>query len=138
MASAQGAASVTEYRTLARARGAGHGVSLLECRLVTGRTHQLRVHLADRGWPLVGDSVYRGSVRGRIADPRLHRAAASFGRQALHAWRAALPSSTQRRRHHGAGRSAAGSAGAAGSARDRAATYAATAGATDALTEHLE
>jgi 23S rRNA pseudouridine1911/1915/1917 synthase len=87
MASAQGAASVTEYRTLARARGAGHGVSLLECRLVTGRMHQLRVHLADRGWPLVGDSVYRGSLRRRIVDPRLHRAAAGFERQALHAWR---------------------------------------------------
>ena len=47
----------------------------------------MRVHLADRGWPLVGDTVYRGSIRGRIADPRLHRAATSFGRQALHAWR---------------------------------------------------
>ena len=122
--------AVTEYRTLARARGAGHGVSLLECRLVTGRTHQLRVHLADRGWPLVGDPVYRGSIRGRIADPRLHRAAASFERQALHAWRAALPSSTQRRRRRGAGRSAARSAGAAGTrSRSPPRRDAATAGA---------
>jgi len=47
--------------------------------LVTGRMHQIRVHLAHKGWPLVGDAVY-----GR-AD-----AAPSFPRQALHAWRVAL------------------------------------------------
>ncbi len=53
--------------------------SVLRCRLVTGRMHQIRVHLAHKGWPLVGDAVY-----GR-AD-----ASPSFPRQALHAWRVSL------------------------------------------------
>ncbi|HXE80917.1 MAG TPA: RluA family pseudouridine synthase [Vicinamibacterales bacterium] len=52
--------------------------ALVRCELVTGRTHQIRVHLAARGWPVVGDRVY-GLADARIA------------RQALHAWRATLP-----------------------------------------------
>ena len=62
-------------------------VSLLECRLATGRTHQIRVHLAARGHPVVGDPTYLRRVpavsravpepaRGRLLD---------FPRQALHA-----------------------------------------------------
>lgn len=69
-----GSPSETRYRVLAR----GEGASLLECRLVTGRMHQIRVHLAASGWPIVGDQVY-----GRVGD--------GFGRQALHAWRLSLP-----------------------------------------------
>jgi len=57
--------------------------TLLECRLETGRTHQIRVHMANIAHPLVGDSVYGRKVSG---DPRLD----SFPRQALHAWRLAL------------------------------------------------
>jgi 23S rRNA pseudouridine1911/1915/1917 synthase len=87
MASTEGAGALTDYRTLARTRGRATGLSLLCCRLVTGRTHQLRVHLADRGWPLVGEPIYKVQTRLRLADPRLHRAATSFERQALHAWR---------------------------------------------------
>lgn len=87
MARVDGSSALTEYRTLARTRGAALGLTLLGCRLVTGRTHQLRVHLADRGWPLVGDPVYRPRTRVRLPEPRLHRAAAVFPRQALHAWR---------------------------------------------------
>jgi 23S rRNA pseudouridine1911/1915/1917 synthase len=90
MASTEGAGAITGYRTLARTRGRASGLSLLCCRLITGRTHQLRVHLADRGWPLVGEPVYKVQTRLRLADPRLHRAATSFERQALHAWRLAF------------------------------------------------
>jgi 23S rRNA pseudouridine1911/1915/1917 synthase len=53
--------------------------ALLRCRLVTGRMHQIRVHLAAKGWPLVGDPVY-----GRAS------AGPAFPRQALHAWRVAF------------------------------------------------
>jgi 23S rRNA pseudouridine1911/1915/1917 synthase len=57
--------------------------TLLECRLETGRTHQIRVHMANIAHPLVGDQVYGRKVSG---DARLD----SFSRQALHAWRLAL------------------------------------------------
>ncbi|HEX8986348.1 MAG TPA: 23S rRNA pseudouridine(1911/1915/1917) synthase RluD [Rhodocyclaceae bacterium] len=57
--------------------------TLVECRLETGRTHQIRVHLASIGHPLVGDKTYG---RSRSGDPRFDR----FPRQALHAWRLAL------------------------------------------------
>jgi 23S rRNA pseudouridine1911/1915/1917 synthase len=72
-----GAPSVTRFERLAYAPSSG--LSLLRCRLVTGRTHQIRVHLAARGWPIVGDAVY-----GDLLNPQ------TFPRQALHAWRVAL------------------------------------------------
>lgn len=53
--------------------------TLLECRLETGRTHQIRVHMASIGHPLVGDPVYG---RRKVANEVLDR----FPRQALHAW----------------------------------------------------
>ncbi|MFT5684124.1 MAG: 23S rRNA pseudouridine1911/1915/1917 synthase [Myxococcota bacterium] len=57
-----GKRSVTHYRSLATSRppGTGRGgeVSLIECRLETGRTHQIRVHLTHIGHPLLGDPVY--------------------------------------------------------------------------------
>ena len=61
------------------------GTTLVRCTLVTGRTHQIRVHLAARGCPVVGDAVY-----GRSGD--------SIPRQALHAWRVSLvhPATRQR------------------------------------------
>lgn len=70
-----GALSETRYEVKERLR---HGRSLLRCELVTGRTHQIRVHLAARGWPIVGDALY-GQRDETIA------------RQALHAWRVTLP-----------------------------------------------
>jgi 23S rRNA pseudouridine1911/1915/1917 synthase len=48
------------------------GSTLIECRLETGRTHQIRIHLAERGHPLVGERVYSKNFRGElIAAPRL-------------------------------------------------------------------
>ena len=75
---ARGKPAVTHYRVAARYEHA----TLLECALETGRTHQIRVHLASIGHPLVGDPVY-----GRRAATRAH---AAFPRQALHARRLAF------------------------------------------------
>ena len=75
-----GRAARTHYRVLERYARA----TLLECKLDTGRTHQIRVHLQSIGHPLVGDPVYRagrGSAKGPLA---------SFKRQALHACRLGL------------------------------------------------
>jgi 23S rRNA pseudouridine1911/1915/1917 synthase len=78
----RGKAAATRYQVLER----GAGWSLLLCRLETGRTHQIRVHMAAIGHPLIGDPVYlpRGAARA------LPRSARAFARQALHATRLAL------------------------------------------------
>jgi 23S rRNA pseudouridine1911/1915/1917 synthase len=69
--------AVTHYRVLERLEGA----SLVEARLETGRTHQVRLHFADAGHPVLGDPLY-----GRPpAHPRAREVAAELGRQALHA-----------------------------------------------------
>lgn len=73
----RGKHAVTHYRTIERLRNA----ALVECRLETGRTHQVRVHLASIGHALLGDPVYgRNSAALRPILQRL-----SFRRQALHA-----------------------------------------------------
>ncbi|MDP1613010.1 MAG: 23S rRNA pseudouridine(1911/1915/1917) synthase RluD [Sulfuritalea sp.] len=69
----------THYTVLERFAKA----TLLECRLETGRTHQIRVHLTSIKHPLAGDAVYG---RNKCGDARLD----AFPRQALHAWRLAL------------------------------------------------
>ncbi|MDY0047253.1 MAG: 23S rRNA pseudouridine(1911/1915/1917) synthase RluD [Thauera propionica] len=74
-----GRPAVTHYKVVERFARA----TLLECRLETGRTHQIRVHMAHIGHPLVGDPVYAAR---RVADP----AWAGFERQALHAFRLGL------------------------------------------------
>lgn len=77
-----GRAAVTHVRVLKRFRA--H--TLIEAQLETGRTHQIRVHLAHIGHPVLGDPVYAG--RRRVpggASPELLEALASLGRQALHA-----------------------------------------------------
>ena len=82
-----GAPSLTRFERLARVAAPRAGLSLLRCRLVTGRTHQIRVHLASRGWPLVGDPTY-GEPRWRhVTDLGLASVLRDFPRQALHAWR---------------------------------------------------
>jgi len=71
--------------TYYRVRQRFGNVTLLECSLATGRTHQIRVHMHSIGHPLVGDPVYRLN-RGRRTDSALD----AFPRQALHAWRLAF------------------------------------------------
>ena len=76
-----GKQAVSHYRTLERFPGAAY----LEVRIETGRTHQIRVHLMDRGHPLVGDQTY--GQRRRSADPRVGPILSRFDRPALHARR---------------------------------------------------
>jgi 23S rRNA pseudouridine1911/1915/1917 synthase len=77
-----GRPAVTHYRVREKFRA--H--ALLQCELESGRTHQIRVHMAHAGWPLVGDPLYgRGLKLPRSATPRLAEALRGFRRQALHA-----------------------------------------------------
>jgi len=85
-----GAPSVTTFERLARVAAPAAGLSLLRCRLVTGRTHQIRVHLPARGWPLVGDPIYGEPRWSEVTDPALAARLRRFPRQALHAWRLAV------------------------------------------------
>lgn len=57
-----GKAAITEFRTVA----SSGGISLVEARPLTGRTHQIRVHLASVGLPIVGDATYGGQAAGRM------------------------------------------------------------------------
>lgn len=59
----------------------GDLAALVRCRLETGRTHQIRVHFADAGWPVLGDPVYGR----RSPSPRVTELGKQLGRQALHA-----------------------------------------------------
>ncbi len=79
--------AATHYRTIKQYQQAGTALaSLIECKLETGRTHQVRVHMAHIGHPLVGDPVYAraGKIANSIKGPA-RDALASFKRQALHA-----------------------------------------------------
>ena len=89
-----GQSAHTEMRLL---EPAGHSVSLVALRPHTGRTHQLRVHMAHVGHPIVGDPKYRGTRRDGAAGAG---GAASAGgvigrRMHLHAWRLRLPEGRQ-------------------------------------------
>ena len=63
------------------------GASLISCRPVTGRTHQIRVHMAHVGHAIVGDPLYAGRQWRSLSDPPSQAACRSFPRQALHARR---------------------------------------------------
>ena len=80
VAAAGGASAETRYELLET----HDGRSTVRCELVTGRTHQIRVHLAASGWPIVGDAVYHADLTPSAAH-------VTIGRQALHAWRVTLP-----------------------------------------------
>jgi 23S rRNA pseudouridine1911/1915/1917 synthase len=74
IATAGGAPSETRYEVQETLPG---DLSVVRCELMTGRTHQIRVHLSTRGWPILGDRVYGGRTD-------------QMARQALHAWRVSM------------------------------------------------
>ena len=78
-----GKSAVTHYRV---ERSFQSLAALVECRLATGRTHQIRVHLAHRGHPLIGDPIY-GTRAGRsiVRSGAVGAEIVGFSRQALHA-----------------------------------------------------
>ena len=72
--------------TLWKARERYGVATLLEVEIKTGRTHQIRVHLSDRGYPVIGDQVYGNSAKiNTVKDPLLKAKIKEFNRQALHA-----------------------------------------------------
>lgn len=83
----EGRASLTRYERVMRAEPGGCPVALVRCQLVTGRMHQVRVHMAARGWPLVGDPKYGEPRWEGCTDSDIQGQLEAFSRQALHAWR---------------------------------------------------
>ncbi len=87
-------AALTEYEVIERLEG----FTLLKLKLRTGRTHQIRVHMASIGYPVVGDEAYGGRRFKSIANERKRAAVSSLGRYFLHAsWLAFIhPSSREK------------------------------------------
>lgn len=79
----RGRNAVTLWKALAAMKGA----TLLEIAIETGRTHQIRVHLASIGHPVAGDPVYGGDRINPAMDPALKKLIGNLGRQALHSWK---------------------------------------------------
>jgi 23S rRNA pseudouridine1911/1915/1917 synthase len=77
--SSQGKPAATVFRRLAKGLFSDAALALVECRLETGRTHQIRVHLESLGFPLLGDPVYRKKTPSAAK-------ALPLMRQALHAY----------------------------------------------------
>jgi 23S rRNA pseudouridine1911/1915/1917 synthase len=96
-----GRRAITHYEV--RERFAGEDrlavASLVECRLATGRTHQIRVHMTRAGHPLLGDEVYGAGFRSKVSQltPEARRVMSRFRRQALHAYQLGFVHPTTRK-----------------------------------------
>ncbi len=78
-----GKEAITNWQLLGTTDALGSPISRISCRIETGRTHQIRVHMASLGCPVIGDAVYGKSALDKRLTPRPLR-------QMLHAWRLAL------------------------------------------------
>ena len=76
-----GKAAITNWKVLSK--NTAQPISIIECRIETGRTHQIRVHTASLGTPVIGDKVYGKSALDKRLDP-------IPARQLLHAWKLKL------------------------------------------------
>jgi 23S rRNA pseudouridine1911/1915/1917 synthase len=93
-----GRIAITHWQVLERFNGKdgkkvdGSVASMIECRLETGRTHQIRVHLAHIGHPLLGDTTYATGFKTKASrlPPAAQEALTTLGRQALHAYLLAI------------------------------------------------
>jgi 23S rRNA pseudouridine1911/1915/1917 synthase len=89
-----GRVAVTHWEVLERYAGKDGSpvASLLACRLDTGRTHQIRVHLASIGHPLLGDRLYGAGYKTKASQlpPTAREELEALGRQALHAYLLAI------------------------------------------------
>ena len=72
-------------RTWYHVEEAFENAALLKCRLITGRTHQIRVHMAHRGHAIIGDPLYSGRQWRNFQTRQLQSTCRNFPRQALHA-----------------------------------------------------
>jgi 23S rRNA pseudouridine1911/1915/1917 synthase len=101
-----GRVAITHWQVLERFNGkdgkkdGGSVASLIECRLETGRTHQIRVHLAHIGHPLLGDATYGTGFKTKASrlPPAAREALQALGRQALHAYLLAIEHPTTGKR----------------------------------------
>jgi len=85
----RGSPSVTRIVPVAARDCGGFSLSMVRCRISSGRRHQIRAHLAACGWPIVGDDIY-GDAALDAAIGALIPASPSRPRHALHAWRLAV------------------------------------------------